>query len=605
MSNLKEMTLEIDQLLNKAKESKEAKQSDDSFAHQKSAQSQFTPTDMQINAMEKIKRFIASEKDHYFILMGPAGSGKTTVIAHAIYNSINTSADTVNTSNSINIAFCAFTNKATQVLKNSIIKLALGINSSFYTIHRLLQLEPNLFDEEGLSFKFNIKKILALKDYNIIIFDECSTISKELFGYIVDSINHIKKVYDKTIKLIFIGDYWQLSPVGEVISIIFEQAIKDKWQVSKLAKVMRSANDKISKVNTHLISCIDKFRNYKENAEFIDNFVAGYPNNLISKEFFITIGRLYFMFIDTWLKNKINSCVILTYTRKNCEKINYAIEDILDQHYNRESVLERTSDYYFHSGDRCCLDRPIEAKAITLVENKQYVSEVKQYYTIEDATLHIRDVNNKEVIRIMNEYVTEINSGELPDEIAKDTSFSESTTVESTFSSIRDKFKITKSIMGENDFLFNGEIFDIVSVEDSHCFTCLNGWNDDKELFTCQILTIKKISSDKTHKIIHIPEMQITKKKKQLRTLLPNLVYLTIVRFFNQVYPKLSYGYSITIYKSQGSEWDTVFINLNSIKYSIVNSSNQNITLEQKKTLFKSTYTAISRAKSNLYVAGF
>jgi ATP-dependent exoDNAse (exonuclease V) alpha subunit len=155
------------------------------------------------------------------------------------------------------------------------------------------------------------------------------------------------------------------------------------------------------------------------------------------------------------------------------------------------------------------------------------------------------------------------------------------------------------------EFLFNGEIFDIVKTEDGHCFTCLNGWNDDKELFTCQILTVKKINIDKEYKIIHIPEKQIIQKKKQLKKTLPNLIYLTIVRFFNQVYPKLTYGYSITIYKSQGSEWDTVFINLNSIKYSIVNSTSTAPTLEQKKTLFKSTYTAISRAKSDVWVVGF
>ena len=617
MSSLKEMTLEIDQLLNKAKQTnqtkevKEANQTDDSLAHKISARDCFTPTDMQLSAMEKIKKFLINAKgiegkdslksdecvEGNFILMGPAGSGKTTVIAHAIHG-----AGLPN----INIAFCAFTNKATQVLKNSINKLSLNINASFYTIHRLLQLEPNLFDEEGLSFKFNIKKILTLKDYDVIVFDECSTISKELFGYIVDSVNYIKKVYDKRIKLIFLGDFWQLAPVGEVLSIIFEKAIKDKWQVSKLGKVMRSANDKISRVNTHLLSCIDKFRNYKENTDFIDNFVAQYPRNLIGDEFFISNNKLYSAFIKVWLKDKINSCVILTYTRKNCEKINFVIEDLLDQHYNREPVFERT-DYYFHAGDRCCLDRPIEAKVITTVENingyhaveiKDSDKEIKQYYIIEEANLHNRDINNKEVIKIMNDYITDVNSGELPeshDEMIKETKYT----------NITNKFKLSKGLLEETEFLFNGEIFDIVKVEDGHCFTCLNGWNDDKELFTCQILTVKKINIDKEYKIIHIPEKQIIQKKKQLKKALPNLIYLTIVRFFNQVYPKLTYGYSITIYKSQGSEWDTVFINLNSIKYSIVNSTSTAPTLEQKKTLFKSTYTAISRAKSDVWVVGF
>jgi len=65
MSSLKEMTLEIDQLLNKAKEVKEANitnQIDDSPAHKISARDCFTPTDMQLSAMEKIKKFLTNNK---------------------------------------------------------------------------------------------------------------------------------------------------------------------------------------------------------------------------------------------------------------------------------------------------------------------------------------------------------------------------------------------------------------------------------------------------------------------------------------------------------------------------------------------------------------
>jgi ATP-dependent exoDNAse (exonuclease V) alpha subunit len=63
------------------------------------------------------------------------------------------------------------------------------------------------------------------------------------------------------------------------------------------------------------------------------------------------------------------------------------------------------------------------------------------------------------------------------------------------------------------------------------------------------------------------------------------------------LFPVLNYGYAITLYKSQGSEYKTVFINLSSIKYSML----KNIT--SAVSLFKATYTAASRASDNMYIA--
>ena len=78
------------------------------------------------------------------------------------------------------------------------------------------------------------------------------------------------------------------------------------------------------------------------------------------------------------------------------------------------------------------------------------------------------------------------------------------------------------------------------------------------------------------------------------------MFYLNIMSDFIKKYPKLDYGYCITIYKSQGSEWDTVFVNLNSIKWSIIGQNNT-ATFQKKMTLFKSSYTAMTRASNRLY----
>ena len=58
----------------------------------------------QLRAYQSVKKFLNSDKMDNFLLLGPAGSGKTTVIINAFDKS------------EYKIAFCAFTNKATQVL---------------------------------------------------------------------------------------------------------------------------------------------------------------------------------------------------------------------------------------------------------------------------------------------------------------------------------------------------------------------------------------------------------------------------------------------------------------------------------------------------------
>ena len=52
----------------------------------------------------------------------------------------------------------------------------------------------------------------------------------------------------------------------------------------------------------------------------------------------------------------------------------------------------------------------------------------------------------------------------------------------------------------------------------------------------------------------------------------------------------MSYGYCLTLYKAQGSEWQSVLVNLRSLLYSV----------KDNNLLLKATYTAITRAKSNI-----
>lgn len=479
-------------------------------------------TDEQSHASSTIIKFIQGPSNK-MLLLGCAGSGKTTVITNAFNQSL------------LKVAFCAFTNKATQVLRNTTEKFAISFNADFSTIHKLLALEPNFLDNEReLSFAFDRTKLDHLRNYDVIIFDECSTISSELYNYIMQSNEYMIFAHKHNLKFIFLGDYWQLPPVGEDISIVFTNSTAESWPIAKLTKIMRSKNDKIYALNMQLIHYIDIFRkaSLAQNHEPIDRFIYDYPYNLITdrSHYLPSTVDLYEVYLDSM---RLTSSVVLTYSNSNCVKTNHAIQDRIDVLSMREVPASRLMTK-FYAGDRCCIDKPME------VYNIQYI------------------------------YNDETNS---------------------TYATV-------STSTGCN--LYNGEIFTIVAVEELPIKTMLNYSKYGTMLFfPGQILTIARMLDSTTYKIIHIDNSYITTARKLIRAKLYRTEYINLLSTFAKIYPLLTYGYCITLYKSQGSEYNTVLVNLPSIKYCLTKDKQ---TIKEKKALLRATYTAVSRATTAVYV---
>ena len=226
--------------------------------------------------------------------------------------------------------------------------------------------------------------------------------------------------------------------------------------------------------------------------------------------------------------------VMLTYSRGNCQKTNFAIQDRVDAKHGRELPENRTTEK-FYKGDRCCFDKPIELYTIKFNKN----------YAELDVSLGIT--------------------------------------------------------------LYNGEIFDILDTENVKIKTPLNKFNNIAKLFNGQILTIKRINDNiysSSYRVIHIPEDVINETRKIIRRQTRRDFYIALMSNYVKIYPKLDYGYCITVYKSQGSEWRNVFIHMSSIKWCIAGSNN-NIEFKKKKALFKATYTALTRASHNIWLFWF
>ena len=134
----------------------------------------------QLNALEKVAQFIHSN-DNFFLLAGFSGCGKTTIAE--------------NIANYANAKMLAPTNAAVNRLREKI-----PGNHYFSTIHLQMYL-PSV--DNG----FQLEK--GLVSNSVYIVDECSMID----SYILNDL--IKEAITKNSKIIFIGDSFQLEPVGE------------------------------------------------------------------------------------------------------------------------------------------------------------------------------------------------------------------------------------------------------------------------------------------------------------------------------------------------------------------------------------------------------
>ena len=132
----------------------------------------------------------SNTRKQFITLGGYAGTGKTTVVSE-LRQKLPVD---------LKVAYCAYTGKATSVLRNKLLKSkSLYKDDTIGTIHSLIY-APIMQCDEIIGWK----KIPFL-DYDLVIIDESSMVSKEIFDDILS--------FGKPI--ICIGDHGQLPPISD------------------------------------------------------------------------------------------------------------------------------------------------------------------------------------------------------------------------------------------------------------------------------------------------------------------------------------------------------------------------------------------------------
>lgn len=202
----------------------------------------------QKKAMQNLYEFVIDHNQQTFGLYGYAGSGKTTTVVEFVSYMIKNKY-------LHNIAFVAPTNKAVDVIKKkfkmhlkkiseSLHKKTLedtfnfddeidnlqliGVSINFLTLHKLLEFKMEYSNQGDTIFVRDMKKGSRIPQFEFVIIDECSMISMDMVDSIFEELKNIAKssaVKSKGFrhipKITFSGDPAQLPPVNEDDSSIF------------------------------------------------------------------------------------------------------------------------------------------------------------------------------------------------------------------------------------------------------------------------------------------------------------------------------------------------------------------------------------------------
>lgn len=183
-------------------------------------------SDDQQDALDDLLSFLAQPEPGEIALSGPAGTGKTMLTKFLLREArgganMRMARLLFGTSNSkdMNVFLCSSTNKAATVLSNA-------TGEEVTTIHSLLGLIVQNDYATGFTKVVKTKKTGVIEN-SLIIIDEASMINKNLLETIRELTFNCKVIY--------IGDSYQLPPVKENESPVFQQ-ISDQLKLTTIQR---------------------------------------------------------------------------------------------------------------------------------------------------------------------------------------------------------------------------------------------------------------------------------------------------------------------------------------------------------------------------------
>lgn len=529
-------------------------------------------TNEQQNIYNDLINFIKSDTERELLLIGYAGTGKTTLVAKFIN-------DLINTKLCNNIVMVAPTHKAVNIAKSKLFagkkiqeidELSKIIN--IMTIHKLLNYRRYM-NSNGERFFGKSKFTPLWSIYNLVVVDECSMLSNQI---ILDIKSQLSNPGNPNVKIIYVGDPAQLPPVNQQVSKIFNDSIKSLV----LDKIIRTSNEQIMLMsNSHRtwifsknINDIPHIGDFESDSikiySILDNETKKWLNEFIS----------LLKNNENQMIEEHNNNIILTWTNKKSNQYNQYIREKLfnkkDLAYYEIGEILIFNDFYtkiliFEEIDILDNNKKLKkienvsfytSEQIKVIELKEiiYKFEKLKFISNDNFSLEINEKFKKYYDKINILIDVELNVFEL--KIQKISDLFDDKSVKPIYDilSISNNSK-TKKIY---DNIYE-EVEKIIIKLKSSCYKIIQQMNNSDNMTTCDLYSeieknINKLYGEYQTKVI-------------------------------DCFAQLNYGYCITVHKSQGSTFLNVFIDINDI----LDNNNQS---ETSKCL----YTAITRSSKTL-----
>ena len=448
---------------------------------------------------------------HSCILIGAAGTGKTTCMMGAINTLIHSGKipimqDTASHKflplGNPGIVACSFTRRAVANLRKA---MPAGMDRNCITIHKLLEYQPIYYEvidpitgEEKKTMRFeptrNAFKPLP-ETIKTIIIDESSMASVELFQLLVAALPHNPQ-------FIFLGDIQQLPPVFGSAILGFKML---ELPTVELTEVYRQALESpIIKYATQIKDGVGFNLPEKVIEETPKGKVTFHPwkKKLASEVALLTFTKFITTALDHGQYDPSSDCILIPFNKAfGTDEINKHIANHIAKKNGREvwEIIAGYNKHYYSVGDRVLFDKE-DATIVNIVRNGTYAGRLPQK---ESKLLDYWGYTTHHVAQTQ----------ENPDDV---------------------------------DFLLDQ-------------MSAMTGGDEDRVKAASHIITVKMDDSEEEVEIDTASELNA-----------------------------LLLSYALTIHKSQGSEWNKVFLILHQ----------SHATMIQRELL----YTAVTRAAKELYV---
>ncbi|MFN3850856.1 MAG: ATP-dependent RecD-like DNA helicase [Spirosomataceae bacterium] len=272
----------------------------DAFVHQ--------PTDCQAKALYMIEDFVAKPQEcKAFVLRGSAGTGKTSLM-QAVVKYLEKS--------NIHYVLLAPTAKAAKVLSKRTDDLADTIHSAIY--------KPEELADGTIKFNYEAN---SLQIRTVFVVDEASMLPAERQQQddfltpnpiLVDLMRFIKEGHNHN-QVIFIGDTYQLPPVGEEIPMALSaRLLSEKFKIQAKQTTLREV--KRQAIDSPVLNLANEIKRRQDE----NNSLTRIPLNRLNRE-----DSALSFFIQNFDRDNLQNIIIIAQSNEKVLELNHKLRKLL------------------------------------------------------------------------------------------------------------------------------------------------------------------------------------------------------------------------------------------------------------------------------------